>query len=174
MAITLSAEQFERFITEIMSRATPVGNSNNDGNGQSKKRMLTEKGFSRVGSFSHGEAAWSDWAFDFRTAAGAQCTELKEYLLAVEKHSEVITYAKAVAFDEERAKKANLEKLSAELYEMLVMMTEGEAKLMVKACGAGDGLEAWSRLHKHYSKLTNISQCICYFSNALIIINIYY
>jgi hypothetical protein len=153
MAISFTPEQFERFLTEMLSRATPVSRRGEGGEGH-QRRILTDKGFNRVGKFSHGEGSWGEWSFDFKTALGAQSVELKAYLQGIERQTEVINYARAVAMDEERAEKVNLEKLSAELYEMLVMMTEGEAKLIVKACIAGDGLEAWSRLQKHYSKRT--------------------
>lgn len=153
MAISFSPEQFERLLAEMLSRVTPVARGEG-GEGHQRRRILTDKGFSRVGKFSHGEGSWGEWSFDFKTALGAQSVELKAYLQGIERQTEVIKYARAVAMDEERAEKVNLEKLSAELYEMLVMMTEGEAKLIVKACIAGDGLEAWSRLQKHYSKRT--------------------
>ena len=52
------------------------------------------------------------------------------------------------------ARVSEIERQSAELYEVLVMITEGEAKLMVRACDSGDGIQAFSRLSKHYNKRT--------------------
>ena len=154
MAVTLNADQFERFITEIISRvgaATPPGPT---AEYHQKKRIIHDKGFNRVSKFAQGEGAWPEWAFDFKTALGAQSMEMKEYLDVTENQSDIITYKDAVNFDVDRAQKVNFGKMNGELYEILVMMTEGEAKMMVKASSAGDGIQAWSRLHKHYNKRT--------------------
>ena len=48
----------------------------------------------------------------------------------------------------------NLEKLAKELYEVLVITTEGEAKLMVRNSASQDGIQAWHRLYRHYNRRT--------------------
>ena len=152
MAVAFSNEQFEKFLAEIvgsLARSTPVGHGDNP-----NKRTLRDKGFSRVNKFAQGENVWLEWSFDFKTALGSQSVELKEYLDVVEKQAEIVTQQKAVEFDQERAKRVNFIKLNSELYEILVIMTEGEAKMMVKATTAGDGVQAWSKLHKHNNKRT--------------------
>ena len=148
MAVALSAEQFERFITEVLGRvaaATPVVQTETPSN----KRTIWDKGFNRVSKFAQGESAWPEWAFDFKTALGTQSVEMKEYLDVVEQRAEIMTQDAAIQLDVERARRINFTKINAELYEILVILTEGEAKMMVKATAAGDGVQAWSRLQKH-------------------------
>ena len=56
--------------------------------------------------------------------------------------------------DSSRADDMKLEKLSKELYEVLVITTEGEAKLMVRNTPNQDGILAWHRLYRHYNRRT--------------------
>ena len=56
--------------------------------------------------------------------------------------------------DGEYADRLDLEKVSKELYEVLVMVTEGEAKLMVKNVINNDGVLAYRRLYRHNNRRT--------------------
>ena len=47
-----------------------------------------------------------------------------------------------------------LEKLSKEMYEVLVMTTEGEAKKMIRIVPDKDGILAWHRLSRHCNRKT--------------------
>ena len=57
------------------------------------------------------------------------------------------------ALDGECTDRLDLEKVSKELYEVLVTITEGEAKLMVKNVLNNDGVWAY-RLYRHYNRRT--------------------
>ena len=48
----------------------------------------------------------------------------------------------------------NIEKVSKELYEVLVVTTEEEARLMVRNIATQDGIQAWHRLYWHYNRRT--------------------
>ena len=56
--------------------------------------------------------------------------------------------------DESRADRRNIEKVSKELYEVLVVTTEGEARLKVRNMATQDGIQAWHRLYWHYNRRT--------------------
>ena len=47
-----------------------------------------------------------------------------------------------------------IEKRSAELFEVLCLITEGEAKLLVKGVGNQDAVTAWQKLTKHFNRRT--------------------
>ena len=47
-----------------------------------------------------------------------------------------------------------LDKLSKDLYEVLVMITEGEAKIMIRSVPDQDGILAWHQLYRHYNRKT--------------------
>ena len=48
----------------------------------------------------------------------------------------------------------NIEKVSKELYEVLVVTTEGEVRLMVRNIATQDGIQAWHQLYLHYNRRT--------------------
>ena len=58
------------------------------------------------------------------------------------------------ALDGDHADRLDLEKVSKELHEVLVTITEGEAKLMVKNVLNNDGVLAYHRLYRHYNRRT--------------------
>ena len=87
-------------------------------------------------------------------ALRSQSVEMKEYLDVVEKQPEIVTQDKAVKFDVERSNRMGFVKMNAELYEILVIMTLGQANTMVKATAARDGVQAWSCIRKHHNKRT--------------------
>ena len=58
------------------------------------------------------------------------------------------------ALDGEHADRLDLENVSKKLYEVLVTITEGEAKLMVKTVLNNDCVLANHRLHRHYNRRT--------------------
>ena len=154
MAVTLNQEQFNQFLAEIIAKIAQSTTSTSTSTTTGKGRTISEKGFQRVKKFSHGEAEWQEWSFDYKTALGAQSVDMREYLEAVEKHADIVAYESAAQWNPEKASHVNLMKLNAELYDTLVLTTDGEAKLMVKASAAGDGIQAWSRLCRHFNKRT--------------------
>jgi hypothetical protein len=151
MAIAMSHEQFMTLMAAVTARA---GGQREAGGGGGGRRTINDKGFNRVAKFSHGEGEWSDWSFDFKVALGAQSPEMKQTIEVVEKLPEMVTQDQVRQMDEGRADRIGLEKLSTELYEILVLATEGEAKLMVKTVDTNDGLLAWQKLYGHYNRRT--------------------
>ncbi len=65
-----------------------------------------------------------------------------------------VDLAGTIAMDPERAERINLTMRSAELFQVLVLKTEGEAKLLVKSVRGEDGIRAWQMLHRHYHRKT--------------------
>ncbi len=56
--------------------------------------------------------------------------------------------------DEQKADKMELERQSQDLFEVLAMITEGDAKLMVGNVLTQDGIVAWQRLYRHRNRRT--------------------
>ena len=56
--------------------------------------------------------------------------------------------------DEARADQMDSEKLSKELFKVLVATTDGEAKMMVRNVALQDGILAWHRLYRHHNRRT--------------------
>ncbi len=56
--------------------------------------------------------------------------------------------------DEAMADQMEFEKQSKELFEVLAMITNGEAELMVRSVTSQDGIVAWQRLYRHNNTRT--------------------
>ena len=114
------------------------------------RRILDEKGFLRLKKFASGEDLWGEWSFDLKIALGALYPSLRETLNLVEVAAigdiEKIK-GKWAEFREEEVVQVN-----AELYETLILGTEGEAKLIVKSVDNGDGVGAYRRLHDRFNR----------------------
>ncbi len=57
-----------------------------------------------------------------------------------------------ISLNPERAEKLNIKQWAAEIFQILVLKTDGEAKLMDKTVEGQDGIRAWLKLHNHYHR----------------------
>ena len=129
----------------------PVGGN---GHGGSTKRTISPKSFNRLAKFSKGEDDWKEYNFEFGVILGSESPDMLQTLKVIETATTEVNTAMVRRMDEERADRMNLEKLAKELYEILVVTTEGEAKLMVRNTPFQDGVLAWHRLYRHYNRRT--------------------
>ena len=118
------------------------------------KRTISPKSFHRLTKFGKGEDAWKEYSFEFGVILGSESPEMQDTLKVLESYTNEVDTAAVRAMDEARADRMNLEKLTKELYEVLVCTTEGEAKLMVRNIPSQDGIQAWHRLYRHYNRRT--------------------
>ena len=93
-------------------------------------KSFSDKQFQRVSKLSGGEMAWNDWSFDFRTAAQIVNPKIGEVLEAAEKWTVEKTAEELEK--EDGVKYHDLVLRSKELYGVLVLLTENEAKKVVK------------------------------------------
>ena len=77
---------------------------------------------------------------------------MMETLKFMETSADEMVTATIRAMDESRADRMNIEKVSKELYEVLVVTTE--ARLMVRNVATQDGIQAWHRLYRHHNRRT--------------------
>ncbi len=87
-----------------------------------------------------------------------QSQKLAKVMKHVETHGEK-AFDKAVKDLEEDAEEyqhdyTDMDRLSHELYRWLVLVTEGEAKLLVKSGDNHDGVAAWGRMHAKFKRRT--------------------
>ena len=142
-------------IIELIARAIGAAMAGfSDGRGEgSRGRVLREKSYSEVAKLSNGDQ-WEDWAFDFKIATGTISPEMKRCLEVIEAMPEDMNIEAVTALDPERAAKIGLQQRAAELFQILVLKSEGEAKLLTKAVSGEDGLKAWQMLYRHYHRKT--------------------
>lgn len=118
-------------------------------------RTLDEKNFKRLENFKDQGKEWRHWLQKFKVVVGAKS---KEVLKAMEK-AEVMTEeasTMSMPVEDEFVEMPNdtLERLSAELHEVLFLSTSGESLALVQSVVEMDGIAAWQKLHRHYNPRT--------------------
>ena len=150
----MSGEQLQQIVAAAVQQALAasqqwgLGGARSSGN----NRKLQEKDFRRVEKFSGGEDAWKAWEFDFKVALRAADAVMGEALEAAELESKMVTIANFMELDD--IKWDGLEERSKELYDILCMLTTGEAKAIIREVPGGDGVMAWQLMTKAYARKT--------------------
>ena len=158
--IALTAEQFQDLLKVIHSYGAAGGEGGGHGRKDEDRARLKVKDYERVDKYDGGEERRTEWAGDFMVATAAAIPKLAralEVVVAICKKDPTGTMTidvdglqlaeegKDVAFD-------GMEKMSAELYQVLTMMTNGEAKTIVKRDDSKDGIKAWTSLVSRFDK----------------------
>jgi hypothetical protein len=139
---------------QSMSANVPVGEGEHREKNSNGKRTICPKAFNRLAKFGKGEDNWKEYNFEFGVILGSESPDMQETLKYMESCTNEMDTKMIRAMDEARADRMNIEKLSKELYEVLVITTEGEARLMVRNIATQDGIQAWHRLYRHYNRRT--------------------
>ena len=111
--------------------------------GNGNGRVLKEKTFCEILKLSRGQDQWDEWSYDFKVAVGILSPDTRKILEIIEVMEEDLDVGKVRDRDPEQAARMNLVHRSAELFQILVLKTEGEAKLLVKSVKEEDGIRAW-------------------------------
>ena len=152
----LIGESIRRGLVEGMAAApTPTQAPPTRRTDDDDRRVLDEKLFKRLDNFKGDEKAWKDWAKKFKVVIG---TKNKKFMKAMEKAEslgDAIT-TNSIGLEDEFVNfdQNLLEKLSAELYDLLFMVTADEALSLVQSVQDMDGLAAWQKLHRNYNPKT--------------------
>ncbi len=72
----------------------------------------------------------------------------------IETITEEMSTSNVKGLDRDVADRMNIDELSRELCETLVMLTEKEAKMMIRGVTTQDGMLAWHRSYRHYDRRT--------------------
>ena len=155
--LVIMMQEMARAITvqaQTMSANVPAGDVGPRQNIPEGKRTICPKAFNRLQKFSKGEDSWKEYNFELGVILGSESPDMLETLKFMETSTDEMNTATIRAMDESRADRMNIEKVSKELYEVLVVTTEGEARLMVRNIATQDGIQAWHRLYRHYNRRT--------------------
>ena len=114
---------------------------------------LDERHFRRMTLFK-GEG-WREWAFHLRTQLGAVSKSTQVLLDAIQ------AAGRNPDWDELFLEYVDgeVDRMGAELYNLLVSLTSGEALLIVRGVGGNNGWEAWSKLAARYDPAHLHSPC---------------
>ena len=119
------------------------------------RRVLDEKIFKRLESFTGDEKGWKDWSRKFKVIVG---TKSKDFMRALEKSETMpeATTTTLVGLEDDfvNFEQKVMEKLSAEVYDVLFLSTSSEALALVQSVPDMDGLAAWQKLHRNYNPRT--------------------
>ena len=134
MALTQEQLQQVMAITQATLQQTleaaGVGGATNDRAGGGGRRRIHEKDFRRVDKFSGSEEEWKAWEFDFKVSARAADANLVEAVEVAEIESKAIAAANFSELEDEKWE--GLEDKSRQLYDILCMLTLGEAKSVIR------------------------------------------
>ena len=145
-------EQFQQLMAVITGQFQGAQTAVDRGH----RRPLASKGFNRLDKFMGGEEKWKEWSFDFKIAVKAQSVKVERAMRMTERAGEMTMDELRVADvdGETRGEYRDIEESGGDLYQQLVMLTDGEAKMIVKSVVESDGYKAWGRLHAKYNKRT--------------------
>ena len=152
--MALATEQLQQIMTTAMAEAMKArGDGGAGGNGGSGKRGLSEKDFRRVDKFSGHEVDWLSWEFDFKIAMRSACPQAAQAVAHAEAHMDIEVTGALLESDPQIGKDmVGMVSRSAELYEVLCMLTTGDAKTLIRNIISADGLVAWQTLRKTYCR----------------------
>jgi hypothetical protein len=122
--------------------------------GQGSRKRLDERHFRRVEKFTGCEKVWRDWHFQVRAAVRAADKQAAEIMEHVERTEEDMTSGDIEDKYMEDDGDSKIEKLAAEMYDLLCSLTSGEAMTVVRAETEMNGFLAWRSLCKRYSPMT--------------------
>ena len=125
----------------------------NRGDAQEDRRSLDEKIFKRLDSYGGDEKAWKDWSKKFKVIVGTKNKLFMRAMDKVETMAEGSTTTQVGLEDDfVNFEQRTMEKVSSELYDVLFIMTSGEAMALVQSVPDLDGLA--QKLHRNYNPRT--------------------
>ena len=119
-----------------------------DGRG---KRRIESKEYMRVEKFGGGDDAFRVWREEVQVITGAIDAKVEEMMREVERKGLEVTGAEMERADVDGSL-VDFGRKGRELYEILFTLTSGEAKIVIKNAGGGDGFAAWGILTSLYNK----------------------
>ena len=103
-------------------------------------------------NFEGEEKEWKDWTFQFKVSAKTQSTIVVTAMEKAEKSAEELTVMQ-MGLDDEFLN-VELDKVAHELYDILCMVTGGDALALVRSVADMDGIAAGPKLHLTYNPRT--------------------
>ena len=162
MTMAMTLEQNETLMLKLVEQlskmagasTTVEGTENSTGPKTEKPNedwspKLDLKNFTRMEKFSGGDSAWKEWSFDLRVLTVSICPVMGKWFHACENTKGTSTPEKMQdLYAREKIDPKDLEARSKRLFGILCLLTEGEAKTMIR--GQSDGLAAYQLLHRTY------------------------
>ena len=127
-------------VKNLMSVITTIQGASSDKPKEKWADKISEKSYRRITAFSGGESNWQEWKYDFQVATRAANKDVGielDHLLAQAEPRSENELRDLVASGTNNWEP---EKRSKELFEVLIMLTTGEAKGLIR--DAGDGFKA--------------------------------
>jgi hypothetical protein len=113
---------------------------------------LDERHFRRVEKLTGPN--WKEFAFQFKTAAGAANGKVRDVLDDIAKAGKDPDFDLIFNDSLDTWVGDDVKKLGAELYAVLSSMVSGDAMAVVRGVASGDGWDAWSRLFNRFDPRT--------------------
>ena len=156
----MTAEQLKELVLGITKDIAGAGVRPRDDH----QGKLQIKDFERLDKYSGGEELWQEWADDFEVAVKAKIPRVEQVMKVAVKRMKASGSGTAETIEEMEIEKladiddlrhvdlTGMDKASGELYQVLMMMTSGEAKTVVKQSREKDGFKAWAELAARFDR----------------------
>ena len=140
----MTQEQFGQLLVAIKEVLGPQGSGADTGFVKSDGKLIAK--YFRSEAFTGDQSKWDDWSFAFKRCVRSMSREAYDAMTEWEKGPDDL--------DEETELSKDVERLSAELYDILCQFCSGEALMVVRSVDDMEGIKAWQRLYRKYNPKT--------------------
>ena len=149
-AETASAGTEDLLLKTLRELVNSAGRSQGSQDRREPKTILEEVKYKRMDTFAGSKEGWGDWSFVFKATTRSVSLAAFQLLTFTERANGPISEdALNSTFMD-----VNVEKVSGELYDILVTLCKGEALAIVRSETEMGGFAAWQKLHLEYSPRT--------------------
>ena len=134
---------------EAMERG---GGGRDRGDDQGEDGRVSEKNYRRMDKLDGGEESWKAWEFDFKVATRSSSMQVGVCMERAETATDNASGADYELLEPVMFK--GMATRGRELFEVLCVLTTGDAKAIIKEVQGGDGFAAWQLLTKCYARRT--------------------
>jgi hypothetical protein len=143
---SFTTEQFQALIAAL---TTAGGGVKKDGGGGGGGRILDRRNL-RNQDFDGAQDKWGDWAFGLKRSIRSGSHDMFLLMEQVEKSP---TEPNELQMDADNVD-INIDRMSAELYDVLCQQCSGDAMSVVRSVDGCGGFVAWYKLHRKYNPRT--------------------
>ena len=153
--MAFTPEQVSAMIAEAVAKALVEVAANRPSGNSDQLR----KAFERLDRFEGGAKTdnWKEWYYQFSVAASAHNIKHGTLLELVEKMEHDVTITEDIDLELGEAESEWMHKTKAEIFNVLIQLTTGEANLLVRNVQDRNGYVAWKRLFDRYNPRTPAS-----------------
>ena len=158
--MALTAEQVMQMITQAISSTLEAIDARRPTTTQTTSaapRTNTHKFYTRLDKFGGDETKWKEWWYQFGVATNRHDERTAQIMEVVEKMDLTEVTTNDIALELTQEQSAWVDGTKAGLFNVLCLMTSGEANSLVRSCVDKNGYTAWKKVYDRYNPRTPAS-----------------